>query len=68
MTSSRQRTVIEGTCAILELMNSLADVNFPALSLAAAVMGVLVETEVPQDARTVYAKLACGGQLLPTVE
>ena len=53
MTSSRQRTVIEGTCAILELMNSLADVNFPALSLAAAVMGVLVETEVPQDARTI---------------
>lgn len=63
MTSSRQMTVIEGTCAILELTNSLADVNSPGPLSCCCNQGATC-WEVPEDGRTLQAKLAYGGRLL----
>lgn len=67
VTSSKQMTVIEGMCAIWGWRIHLLMWTPQALPLAAAIMGVLVETEVPQDGRIIHAKLAYGGQLPPRV-
>lgn len=57
LTTSRQMTDWRDMC-YWGMKNSLADVNSQALTLAAAIMGVLAEMEAPQMEGTSHADLA----------